>query len=197
MPGTKGCRPEVRSLLFILQEKRVIVILLPLVTSGIKRAPSRAERRPSSWPASDMPSLIFCHQTPFFRGSLNALAGEHVCSLDGCLSQAGECYCKHREWACAHTEGCFQVPARQFCCVLICPCSQGLEQRPGAKRAFPYTAQEVSQMCRQRRPWAFGGSTQELTPVVASAPAILHPHGWGRHEGMGAVPCLGTWEGER
>ena len=46
-------------------------------------------------------------------------------------------------------------------------------------------------------PMGFWGSTQELTPVVASAPAILHPHGWGRHEGMGAVPCLGTWEGER
>lgn len=84
-----------------------------------------------------------------------------------------------------------------FCCVLICPCSQGLEQKPGAKRAFPYTAQEVSQLCRQRCPRAFRGSTQGLTPVVASAPAVLHPQGWGRHEGMGAVLCLGTWEGER
>ena len=119
-------------------------------------------------------------------------------SLDGCLCQAGEYYHKHGEWACADRAGCFQVPAKQFLLCFNLSVFTGARAEARGEEGLPLHSPGSEPDVQAEMPTGFRGTApRELTPVTASAPAVLHPQGWGRREGMGAVSCLGTWEGEK
>ena len=134
---------------------------------------------------------------PFFRGSLNALAGEHVCSLDGCLCQAGEYYHKHGEWACADRAGCFQVPAKQFLLCFNLSMFTGARAEAWGEQGRALHSPGSEPHVQAEMPTGFqGAAPRELTPVVPSAPASCTPRDGAAVRGW-AVLCLGTWEGER
>ena len=134
---------------------------------------------------------------PFFRGSLNALAGEHVCSLDGCLCQAGEYYHKHGEWACADRAGCFQVPAKQFLLCFNLSMFTGARAEAWGEQGLALHSPGSEPHVQAEMPTGFqGAAPRELTPVVVSAPASCTPRDGAAVRGW-AVLCLGTWEGER
>lgn len=90
------------------------------------------------------------------------------------------------------------MPAKQFLLCFNLSMFTGARAEARGEEGLPLHSPGSEPDVQAEMPTGFWGTApRELTPVMASAPAVLHPQGWGCREGMGAVSCLGTWEGEK